>query len=127
MKSKLSRSLEKLKAEKSERSIGEVCRAHGIAPNTFYRWRHHYGGMQLPEVKRLKELEQENARLKRLLAERCLEIDVIKVIRMCWQKTAERAAQARGGLCHEPAGTLHAPQLRAVWHQPFQQQLPAFT
>ena len=65
-------------AETGERSIGEVCRAHGIAQNTFYRWRHHYGGMQLPEVKRLKELEKENARLKRLLAERCLEIDVIK-------------------------------------------------
>ena len=45
-------------AEKGERSIGELCRAHGIAQNTFYRWRHHYGGMQLPEVKRLKELDQ---------------------------------------------------------------------
>ena len=65
-------------AEKGEHSMGEVCRAHGIAPNTFYRWRHHYGGMQLPEVKRLKELEKENARLKRLLAERCLEIDAMQ-------------------------------------------------
>ena len=65
-------------AETGERTISEVCRTHGIAQNTFYRWRHHYGGMQLPEVKRLKDLEKENARLKRLLAERCLEIDVIK-------------------------------------------------
>lgn len=65
-------------AERGDRSIGEVCRAHGISQNTFYRWRHHYGGMQLSEVKRLKELEKENARLKRLLADRCLEVDAMK-------------------------------------------------
>ena len=65
-------------AEQGDRSIGEVCRAHNVSESAFYRWRNHYGGMQLPEVKRLKDLEKENARLKRLLAERCLEIDVIK-------------------------------------------------
>ena len=65
-------------AEKGDRLIGDVCRSHGIAENTFYRWRQKYGGMQVPEVRRLKDLEQENARLKRLLAERCLEIDAIK-------------------------------------------------
>jgi putative transposase len=65
-------------AEKGDRLIGEVCRSHGIAENTFYRWRQKYGGLQVPEVRRLKDLEQENARLKRLLAERCLEIDAIK-------------------------------------------------
>ena len=65
-------------AERGDRSIGEVCRAHNVSESVFYRWRAHYGGMQLPEVKRLKDLEKENARLKRLLAERCLEIDVIK-------------------------------------------------
>ena len=65
-------------AERGDRSIGEVCRAHNVSESAFYRWRTHYGGMQLPEVKRLKDLEKENARLKRLLAERCLEIDVIK-------------------------------------------------
>jgi putative transposase len=65
-------------AEKGDRLIGDVCRSHGIAENTFYRWRQKYGGLQVPEVKRLKDLEQENARLKRLLAERCLEIDAMK-------------------------------------------------
>ena len=65
-------------AEKGEKPIGDVCRAHGIAENTFYRWRQKYGGLQVPEVRRLRELEQENTRLKRLLAERCLEIDAIK-------------------------------------------------
>ena len=52
-------------AEKGDHSIGEVCRAHNISESAFYRWRHHYGGMQLPEV-------------KRLLAERCLEVDAMQ-------------------------------------------------
>lgn len=65
-------------AEKGEKPIADLCRAHGIAENTFYRWRQKYGGMQVPEMRRLRELEQENTRLKRLLAERCLEIDAIK-------------------------------------------------
>ena len=67
-------------AEKGGQTIGDVCRTHGIAEHTFYRWRKHYGGLQVPEVKRLRELEQENARLKRLLAERCLELDAVKEV-----------------------------------------------
>jgi len=42
-------------AEKGDRLIGDVCRSHGIAENTFYRWRQKYGGLQVPEVKRLKD------------------------------------------------------------------------
>ena len=65
-------------AEKGEQTIAAVCREHGIAENTFYRWRKAYGGMSVNEVQRLKDLEKENARLKRLLAERLLEIDLLK-------------------------------------------------
>lgn len=65
-------------AEKGDRLIGDVCRSHGIAENTFYRWRQKYGGLQVPEVRRLRDLEQENSRLKRLLAERCLEVDAMR-------------------------------------------------
>ena len=65
-------------AEKGEQTITAICRAHGIAENTFYRWRKVYGGMSVNEVQRLKELEKENARLKRLLAERDLEVDALK-------------------------------------------------
>lgn len=67
-------------AERGESSIGEVCRTHQVSEAAFYRWRKMYGNMQVPEVKRLRELEQENGRLKRLLAERDLEIDVIKEV-----------------------------------------------
>jgi putative transposase len=65
-------------AEKGEQTIAAVCREHGIAENTFYRWRKAYGGMSVNEAQRLKELEKENARLKRLLAERVLELDLFK-------------------------------------------------
>ena len=65
-------------AEKGEQSIAAICREHGITENTFYRWRKAYGGMSVNEVQRLKELEKENTRLKRLLAERMLENDLLK-------------------------------------------------
>ncbi len=64
--------------EKGDQTIAAVCRAHGIAENTFYRWRKAYGSMSLNEAQRLKELEKENSRLKRLLAERVLENDLLK-------------------------------------------------
>ncbi len=50
-------------------SARELCRKHAISDATFYTWRKKYGGMEVPEVKRLKSLEEENARLKKLLAE----------------------------------------------------------
>ena len=65
-------------AERGEQTIGALCREHGIAETTFYRWRKTYGGMSVSEAQRLKELETENTRLKRLLAERMLEVDALK-------------------------------------------------
>ena len=67
-------------AETGEQTIGSVCRAHGIAENTFYKWRKQYGGVDVAAIKRLCELEQENHRLKRILAERDLELDVMKEV-----------------------------------------------
>ena len=64
-------------AAKGEMTAIEVCRINGISEQTFYRWKRRYGDMQVSEVRRLRELEAENARLKRLLAERDLEIDAI--------------------------------------------------
>lgn len=66
------------KAERGEQSIREICRAQNITETTFYRWRRHYGGMSVPEAHRLKELEKENSRLKRLLAERDLAVDALQ-------------------------------------------------
>ena len=49
--------------------IGEVCRKLGISEQTYYRWRKEYGGMRVDQARRLKELEQENTRLKKLVAD----------------------------------------------------------
>jgi putative transposase len=61
-------------------AIRDVCSRHGLSEQTFYRWRRRYGAMQVDEVKRLRELEAENAWLKRLLAESALEIDAIREV-----------------------------------------------
>jgi len=58
--------------------VADVCRKHGISEATFYNWRSKYGGMTVDELKRLKELEYENSRLKRIVANQSLEIDAIK-------------------------------------------------
>jgi len=60
------------------KTVGEVCRAQGISENTYYRWKQKYAGMGVAEVRRLRELEVENGRLKRLVADRDLEIDAMK-------------------------------------------------
>ena len=65
-------------AERGEQSIQAICKEHGVTETTFYRWRKAYGGMTVSEASRLKELEKENARLKRLLAERDLALDALQ-------------------------------------------------
>ena len=56
----------------------EVCRKHGISPNTFYKWKARYGGLDISEARKLKSLATENARLKRLLADAMLDTMVLK-------------------------------------------------
>ncbi|RMF89483.1 MAG: hypothetical protein D6741_17880, partial [Planctomycetota bacterium] len=60
------------------RTIGEVCQSLEISEQTFHRWRNQYGGMKAEEAKRRKELEQENARLKKLLAEAELDKAILR-------------------------------------------------
>lgn len=60
--------------------VKELCRKHGISDATFYNWRSRYGGMEVADVRRLKELEGENAKLKKLLAEAMLDIEALKVV-----------------------------------------------
>lgn len=65
-------------AARGDIPVRDICALHGVHEVTFYRWKKKYGDMGTSDVKRLKELEGENARLKRLLAERDLEIDAIR-------------------------------------------------
>ena len=58
--------------------VKELCRKHGFSEASYYLWRSKFGGMSVPDAKRLKELETENTRLKKLLAEQMLENEVIR-------------------------------------------------
>jgi putative transposase len=58
--------------------VAQVCRQLGVSEHTYYRWRAEYGGMAQSEAKRLKELERENAKLKRIVAEQAMDIDALK-------------------------------------------------
>ena len=58
--------------------LSELIRQHGICEGTFYRWKSKYGGLELSEAKRLKQLEDENRRLKRLVADQALDLQVLK-------------------------------------------------
>jgi transposase-like protein len=61
-------------------SVPEVARELGVSEATYHRWRNRYGGMNPNEMKRLKELEKENARLKKLVADQALDIDILKEV-----------------------------------------------
>lgn len=60
--------------------MAEICREFGISEQTFYNWKSKYGGMTLSELQRVKELEAENARLKRIVADQQISIDILKEV-----------------------------------------------
>ena len=60
------------------KTTGEVCRGLGVSEQSYYRWRKEYGGMQVSQAKKLKELERENARLKKLVAEQALDKAILE-------------------------------------------------
>lgn len=67
-----------LKEAKAGRKVADICREHGISTATFYQWRSKYGGMEASDIKRLKELQEENEKLKRMYTEMALENRAIK-------------------------------------------------
>ena len=69
-----------LKEHEAGAATADVCRRHGISGATFYKWKAKFGGLEVTEAKRLRTLEEENARLKKLLAEAMLDIAVLKDI-----------------------------------------------
>lgn len=70
----------KMLREAEKTSVADVAKKHGVSEQTVYVWRRRFAGMDVAETKRLRTLEHENARLKKLLAERDLEIEVMKEI-----------------------------------------------
>ncbi len=59
-------------------AVKDVCRTHGISPSTYHKWKSKYGGLSASELKRIKELEAENSKLKRMFADLSLENDALK-------------------------------------------------
>ena len=76
----MSRSSSSCSRKKGGAPIAEVCYQHNIAENTFYRWRSRFGGLNTNEAARIRELGKKNTRFEHLLAERDLEVDIIKEI-----------------------------------------------
>ena len=67
-----------IKEHEAGAKVDDICRRLGISSGTFYNWRSKYAGLEVNEAKRLRELEQENNKLKRLLAGKLLEVDAMK-------------------------------------------------
>jgi putative transposase len=67
-----------LREQEAGGATADVCRRHGISPATFYKWKAQYGGLQVSEARRLRALEAENARLKKLLADAMLDNAMLK-------------------------------------------------
>jgi len=66
--------------EADEKPVPEVAKKHGVSAQTIYGWRKHFGSLEPSDVKRLRQLEHENTRLKKMVADRDLELDVLKEI-----------------------------------------------
>ena len=66
--------------EADEKSVPEVARKHGVSAQTIYGWRKHYGTLEPADVKRLRQLEHENGRLKKKVADLTLDIDILKEV-----------------------------------------------
>ena len=74
-----------LREGEAGRKVDELCREHGVAKYTYYRWKAKYGGLQLDEAKRLRQLEDENRRLKQLVADLTLDNQALKgLVRRKW-------------------------------------------
>jgi len=74
-----------LKEAEAGKPVSQVCREHGVSEQSFYRWRKKFDGMDVSEARRLRELEAENARLKRIVAQQALDHDAMKeLLRKKW-------------------------------------------
>jgi putative transposase len=94
-----------LKEQEAGPGTADLCRKHGISSATFYKWKAKYGGLDVSDARRLKTLEEENARLKKLLAEAMLDGAILKVVA---SKNGDARREARCG----------GPSLPGTWGEP---------
>src|SRR5215469_4745987 len=84
-----------LKEQEAGTPVAELCRKHGMSDATFYTWKSKYGGLEISEAKRLRALEAENAKLKRLLADAMLDNAALRA--NCLEKNGDARCWPRGG------------------------------
>ena len=96
-------------------SVPQVAKRHGVSEQTIYTWRQRFSGMNADDVKKLRQLEQENARLKKLLAERDLESEVMKEIA---EKNGRRTRPPPAGDVRNEARVVTTQGVCAVVHLP---------
>src|ERR1051325_7659233 len=85
-----------LREQEAGMKVSDLCRKHGISEPTFYAWKAKFGGLSIPEARRLKQLEEENARLKKLLAEAMLDNAVLKLTPVARRTAVTHAREAHG-------------------------------
>ena len=83
-----------LKEAEAGMTVKEICRKHGICDQTYYRWKSKFGGLEVSEARRLRQLEDENRRLKHVVAEQVLDIQALKGV---WQKSSNARGRPGGG------------------------------
>jgi putative transposase len=100
-----------LKEAEAGAKTPDLCRRHGVSEQTFYRWKARYGGLEVSDLRRLRQLEDENSRLKRLVADLTLDNQALKEL---IQKRPDARNAARGGAgAHERVRTQRTPGLSA--------------
>src|SRR5260221_8703187 len=92
----------KILREADKTPVAEVAKKHGVSDVTIYAWRKRFGQLEAVDVKRLRHLEQENGRLKRVLAERVMDIEILKEV------AAKKGGRARGPATSRPRGPTGA-------------------
>ena len=95
--------------EADEKPVPEVAKKHGVSAQTIYGWRKHFGSLDPADIKRLRQLEQENGRLKKMVADRDLEIDVLKEIT---RKNGRRTRAPAAGRLRRRAWPVASPRVR---------------
>jgi len=100
-------------ADQAGSTLVDVCQEHGISEQTFHRWKREFGMMELDQAKQLKELQKENARLKRMLADEMLGKELLKE---ALEKNYEPRPQKTDHRLNGGPGPLHGPRgLSALW------------
>jgi len=102
-----------LKEHQAGLGVKELCGKHGVSDAAFYKWRSKFGGMEVPDVKKLKSLEAENAKLKKLLAEQVMDVSTLK--EMLGKTFEARFTQKRGDLSHDRKAIQSEARLCVGW------------